>query len=138
VKVKLTHAGAKMPTRATAGAAGWDVYANEDKWVSGGLWTKVNLGFALEIPEGWCAMLIGRSGLLANNGISGQLGLIDNDYRGVISMTLVNMGLERYHIQKGHRIGQLLFTPNSQIKLKQVEALSATARGAKGFGSTGK
>jgi len=138
VKIKLTHAGAKMPTRATAGAAGWDVYANEDRWISGGLWAKISLGFALEIPDGWCALLIGRSGLMAQYGVGGQLGLIDSDYRGVVSITVVNMGLERYYVRKGHRIGQLLFMPNPQVKLTQVQTLGVTARGTKGFGSTGK
>jgi len=127
-----------MPTRATAGAAGWDVYAIEDKWIPAGLWIKINLGFALEIPKGWCALMIGRSGLLKDKGIAGQVGLIDHDYRGEIGIMLINLSAERYHIRKGHRIGQLLFMQNPEIRLKETKELLTTSRATGGFGSTGQ
>ena len=138
VKIRLTNAKTKMPTRATAGAAGWDVYAIEDKWIPAGLWIKINLGFALEIPKGWCALMIGRSGLLKDKGIAGQVGLIDHDYRGEIGIMLINLSAERYHIRKGHRIGQLLFMQNPEIRLKETKELMTTSRGTGGFGSTGQ
>jgi len=138
VKVKLTNAWAKMPTRATAGAAGWDVYAIEEKWIPAGLWIKINLGFAMEIPEGWCALLMGRSGLLRDKGIAGQPGLIDHDYRGEVGIILANLSNTRYYVRKGQRIGQLLFVSNLQVVLKSEKELSVTSRGSNGFGSTGQ
>jgi len=138
VKVKLINAWAKMPTRATAGAAGWDVYAIEDKWIPAGLWAKINLGFAIEIPEGWCALLLGRSGLLKDRGIAGQPGLIDHDYRGEIGINIVNLSATQYHVRKGHHIGQLLFVSNPKLTLRKAQELSTTNRGTSGFGSTGQ
>jgi len=138
VKIKLTNAKTKMPARATEGAAGWDVFAIEDKWIPAGLWAKINLGFALEIPKRWCALLLGRSGLLKDRGIAGQPGLIDHDYRGEIGIILTNLSAVQFHIRKGHRIGQLLFVPNPEVRLKETKELSTTNRGTGGFGSTGQ
>ena len=138
VKIKLTDVKTKMPTRATAGAAGWDVYAIEDKWIPAGLWAKINLGFALEIPKGWCALLLGRSGLLKDKGIAGQPGLIDHDYRGELGIILTNLSAEQFHVKKGHRIGQLLFVHNPELRFKETKELSTTVRGTSGFGSTGQ
>jgi len=138
VKIKKLNAWAKMPTRATEGAAGWDVYAIEDKWIPVGLWAKINLGFAIEIPEGWCALILGRSGLLKDKGIAGQPGLIDHDYRGEVGISLANISATRYHVRKGYRIGQILFVTNPKLTLRETKELSTTKRGTSGFGSTGQ
>jgi len=138
VKVKLLNEYAKQPTRATSGSAGWDVYASEGCEIPAKGWKKINLGIALEMPSQLCALLVKRSGMAAKQGVCGQEGLIDSDYRGEIGMTIKNNGDQDYTIQTGDRIGQLLFLPNIQAQVRVVGILQNTSRGKQGFGSTGR
>jgi len=138
VKIKLINAEAKMPIQATPGSAGLDVYAPKDYWIPQGKWVKIDLGFALEPPPGWCALIMGRSGLMKTKGIIGQLGLIDGDYRGEVGIVMMNHGVNHCLIKKGQRMGQLVLIPKPHITLRQVTQLGSTARGSQGFGSTGK
>jgi len=138
VKVKLLNRYAKQPTRATSGSAGWDVYASESCEIPAGGWKKINLGIALEMPSRLCALLVKRSGMAGKQGICGQEGLIDSDYRGEVGMTIKNNGDQVYIIQTGDRIGQLLFLPNIQVQMQVVKELQNTSRGKQGFGSTGR
>jgi len=138
VKVKVLNKEGKMPTQGTSGSAGWDVYASESYNLAAGEWTKINLGIGLEMPSHLCALLVKRSGMAAKQGVCGQEGLIDSDYRGELGMTFVNHGTQEYHIQAGDRVGQLLFIPKLNIYLRSTTKLQDTARGKCGFGSTGK
>jgi len=138
VKVKLVNKHGKRPTQATSGSAGWDVYASETCEIPARGWKKINLGIALEMPAQLCALLIKRSGMAAKQGVCGQEGLIENDYRGELGMTITNNGDQAYLIQAGDRIGQLLFLPKIQVYLQEVTTLQNTSRGKHGFGSTGK
>jgi len=138
VKVKLLSKDGKRPTKATSGSAGWDVYASETCDIPIGSWKKINLGIALEMPLHLCALLVKRSEMAAKQGVCGQEGLIDSDYRGELGMTIINNGNQVYHIQAGDRIGQLLFLPKVHVHLQTVETLRKTSRGIHGFGSTGK
>jgi len=138
VKVKLLNKYGKQPTQATSGSAGWDVYASEACEVPARGWKKINLRIALEMPSQLCALLVKRSGMAAKQGVCGQEGLIDSDYRGEIGMTVKNNGDQAYFIQAGDRIGQLLFLPKIQVHLQVVTTLPNTSRGKQGFGSTGR
>jgi len=138
VKIKILSSNGRLPTQGTQGAAGWDVYANENCELAVGEWKKINLGIALEMPPQLCALLVKRSGMAAKQGVFGQEGLIDSDYRGEVGMTLMNHGSQSYHVQKGDRIGQLLFLPRVSVYLRPVVTLQGTTRGKQGFGSTGK
>jgi len=138
VKVKILSKNGKLPTRGTSGSAGWDVYASETCELAAGGWKKINLGIGLEMPLHLCAMLVKRSGMAAKQGVCGQEGLIDSDYRGELGMTIINNGDQVYRVQAGDRIGQLLFLPKVHVYLQLVETLQNTSRGTHGFGSTGK
>jgi len=138
VKVKLLNKNARQPTKATGGSTGWDVYASECHKIPSRGWKKINLGIALEMPSHLCALLVKRSGMAAKQGVCGQEGLIDSDYRGEIGMTIKNNGDQEYIIQTGDRIGQLLFLPNIQVQIRLVDSLQKTSRGIQGFGSTGR
>ena len=138
VKVKLLKENGKKPTQATNGSAGWDVYASEACEIPARGWKKINLGIALEMPPQLCALLVKRSGMAAKQGICGQEGLIDSDYRGELGMTIKNNGDQVYYVQAGDRIGQLLFLPKVHVQLQTVKILQNTSRGIHGFGSTGK
>jgi len=138
VKIKVLSKYGKLPTQGTKGSAGWDVYASENCKLAAGEWKKINLGIALEMPSHLCALLVKRSGMAVKQGVCGQEGLIDGDYRGEIGMTLVNYGNQSYYVQIGDRIGQLLFLPKVNVHLQPTVTLQDTARGKRGFGSTGK
>ena len=145
VKVKKLHPDARLPLRATPGAAAADLYA-----VCGpegillparGGRAIVPTGIAIELPgPEWVALLFARSGLAVKHGLalSNGIGVIDSDYRGEIKVGLVNLGHAAYTLQPGERLAQLMVMPVAQAAFVQAEALDETDRGAGGFGSTGR
>lgn len=136
-----------LPTYETPGSAGADIRANllpEDR--DGGFTLDpmqravVPTGLRVEIPPGFEMQIRPRSGLAMKHGITlpNTPGTIDSDYRGPLGVALINLGAEPYTIRHGDRIAQMIVAPVIQVEFQVVEALSATARGAGGFGSTGK
>lgn len=99
----------------------------------------VPTGFSLSIPQGFEVQVRPRSGLAAKKGISvlNTPGTIDADYRGEIKVILINLGKEKFLIENGIRIAQMVVCPVIQAKIEETESLSKTSRGAGGFGSTG-
>ena len=98
-------------------------------------------GLAIALPDpGWVALVFARSGLGIKHGIAPAncVGVIDSDYRGEILVGLQNSSDQEYVIQPGDRIAQLIVAPVIQAKVTMVDELDETARGAGGFGSTGK
>ena len=97
-------------------------------------------GLALELPEGYEAQVRPRSGLALKHGLTclNTPGTIDADYRGEVQVLLVNLSAEPVIVRRGDRIAQLLVAPVTRAELVEVEALSDTARGSGGFGSTGR
>ena len=137
-----------LPSYETAGAAGADLRANlrpEDR--AAGLVLApmerriVPTGLRVEIPEGFEMQIRPRSGLALKHGISlpNTPGTIDSDYRGPLGVLLINLGAEPFTIAHGDRIAQAVLAPVVQAAFTLVdEALSETARGEGGFGSTGR
>ena len=146
VKIKiLPHGvGLKLPRYETQLAAGCDVRAALEKaeplTLKPGQRAMVPTGFAMAMPPGWEAQMRPRSGLAAKHGIScvNAPGTIDADYRGELKVILINHGEQDFVIQRGDRIGQIIFAPVFQAQFETVENLDETARGSGGFGSTGK
>jgi dUTP pyrophosphatase len=145
VKVRrLEHGeGLPMPAYQSKDAAGLDLVAavpvKASLVLSPGQRVVVPTGLSFELPPGTEAQVRPRSGLAAKSGITvlNAPGTIDADYRGEVSVILVNLGAEPFAIQRGDRIAQVIFAPVTQAKLVETSALSKTARGAGGFGSTG-
>lgn len=138
--MRLPHgAGLPLPTYATAGAAGMDVVSAVDVRLGPGEWVAVATGFAIAIPEGYEVQVRPRSGLALKHGVTvlNAPGTIDCDYRGEIKVVLINHGLESFDVGRGERIAQLVPAAVQYALAVEVTALSATARGEKGFGSTG-
>ena len=96
-------------------------------------------GLFMEIPEGYEGQVRPRSGLAIKNGITvlNTPGTIDSDYRGELQIILINLGDKDFEIKNGDRIAQIIVAPVTQGNFVQVEQLSVTERGEKGFGSTG-
>jgi dUTP pyrophosphatase len=134
--------GLPIPHYQTEHAAGVDVYAAVDDEVvlGAGKWKLIPTGMSVAIPEGYEGQVRPRSGLAFKHGI-GMLnapGTIDADYRGEIGVILFNFSDTPFRIQRGDRIAQLIIAKVEKAKFVAKETLSKTARGAGGFGHTGK
>jgi dUTP pyrophosphatase len=136
-----------LPAYETAGAAGADIRANlrpEDRATGLVLAPMaraiVPTGLRVEIPAGFEMQIRPRSGLAVKFGISipNAPGTIDSDYRGPLGVVLVNLGAEPFVIHHGDRIAQCVVAPVVQAGFQVVDSLGDTARGAGGFGSTGR
>ncbi|NCC07516.1 MAG: dUTP diphosphatase [Clostridia bacterium] len=144
IKIKLVRDGAQMPRYATNGAAAADlcaVCADEGITLEAGARALVPTGVAIELPSAeYAAFIYARSGLAVKRGLalSNGVGVIDSDYRGEISVGLVNLSTEPYTIQNGERIAQMCIQPVIIADFTAADDLSSTTRGAGGFGSTGK
>ncbi|MBQ5777809.1 MAG: dUTP diphosphatase [Oscillospiraceae bacterium] len=143
VKIKLLNEKAKLPTRASDGAAGYDLRACIDEPITlpkGGIFA-VPTGVAIELPsKNLVAAVCARSGLAIKYGIAlaNGVGIIDSDYRGEIKVGLINLGQEDFVINPDERIAQMLIMPVETPELTEAEELSETTRGSGGFGSTGR
>ena len=130
------------PSYATEQSAGVDLKANlaESVTLQPLQRTLVPSGLFIALPAGYEAQVRPRSGLAAKHGITvlKTPGTIDADYRGEIKVILVNLSNEPFEIVPGERIAQMVIARHEQVEWEQVEELDATARGAGGFGSTGK
>jgi dUTP pyrophosphatase len=135
---KLTEK-AKLPSKATEGAAAYDLYAVENVYIPHGETAVVSTGIALSIPEGWKGEVYSRSGL-ASKGIfvANSPGKIDSDYRGEIKVILHNTRREIVGIHAGERIAQFEINPVYTIDWEPQDVdVDETERGDGGFGSTG-
>ena len=133
----------RVPQYKTAGAAAMDLCAcmEEDVTLAPGQRMGIPTGIAIALPSpDYVALVFVRSGMGFRNGIglSNGVGVIDSDYRGEISVGLVNLSGEDYTIRPGDRIAQLMVVPVVRPVLVQAEELDETDRGAGGFGSTGR
>ncbi len=129
-----------LPTYATSGAAGLDLCSAGSHFLEPGERKLVGTGFAIALPPSCEGQIRPRSGLAARHGITvlNAPGTVDADYRGEVKVLLVNLGSEPAEIAVGDRIAQLVVAPVSRLELVEVETLPQTARGAGGFGSTGR
>ncbi len=136
-----------LPSYETPGAAGADIRANlmPGDRVAGVTLAPmqriiVPTGLRVEIPVGFEMQIRPRSGLAVRHGITvpNTPGTIDSDYRGPLGVALVNLSEQPYTVQHGERIAQLIVAPVVQAGFAVVDALSDTARGTGGFGSTGR
>jgi dUTP pyrophosphatase len=132
---------ALLPTRAHEGDAGLDLYACEAAHIGPGERWSVGTGVAVEIPAAHAGLVLPRSGLAREHGISlvNSPGLIDSGYRGEIRVLLLNNDpAETFRIAAGDRIAQLLIAPIALAEPVEATALAESARGAGGFGSSGR
>jgi dUTP pyrophosphatase len=145
VKVRhLPHAdGLPLPDYQTADAAGFDLLAavplHDPVILVPGDRALIPTGLMFELPPGSEAQVRPRSGLAAKFGVTvlNSPGTIDADYRGEVSVILINLGKEPFAVKRGERIAQMIVAPVTRVKLCKVAKLSSTKRGSGGFGSTG-
>ena len=143
VKILDERMRTMLPHYATAGAAGLDLRACIDAplTLQPGDSRLVSSGIAIHVGDpGYAAIILPRSGLGAKSGIvlGNLVGLIDSDYQGPLMVSVWNRGREPFTVQPMDRVAQLVVIPVAQVEFEVVEDFAASARGAGGFGSTGK
>ncbi|MBN9080650.1 MAG: deoxyuridine 5'-triphosphate nucleotidohydrolase [Rhizobiales bacterium 62-17] len=143
--VRLPHGeGLDLPRYQSTGAAGLDlvaaVAADEPVSLAPGQRRLVPTGLSIALPDGYEAQVRPRSGLALKNGVTvlNAPGTVDSDYRGEIGVILINLGEEPFVIARGDRIAQMVIAPVSQLEFEETSTLASSARGAGGFGSTGR
>lgn len=141
IRIKRLREGAKLPTYGTSEAAGADLYAclEDTIEIAPGETVWIPTGIALEVPKGCAGLIYARSGLSTKNGLApaNKVGVVDSDYRGEITVVLLNHSNKTQVVENGERVAQLVITPVLTPQYTEVDDLSDTARGNKGFGSTG-
>ena len=142
VNIKKLNKDAKIPAYGSEFAAGADLYACLDGEVKipAGETVVIPTGIALELPVGYAGLIYARSGLATKQGLApaNKVGVIDCDYRGEVKVALHNHSKEERTVSCGDRIAQLVITPYITAVFEEADELGDTARGAGGFGSTGK
>lgn len=140
LKVKRLHTEAQIPHYQTDGAACFDLHSVYDMAIPAGLARTIMTGLAFEIPEGHALMVYSRSGLGFNHGLRlcNSTGVVDADYRGELQVRLHNDSDRLYAVYAGERVAQAMLIKLPKVKLVEVDTLALTARGVKGFGSSGK
>ncbi|WPK27477.1 hypothetical protein PUMCH_004866 [Australozyma saopauloensis] len=139
LKVFLRSDKATVPTKGSALAAGYDIYASEDATIPGQGQGLVATDISVIVPVGTYGRVAPRSGLAVKHGISTGAGVIDADYRGEVKIVLFNHSAKDFEIKAGDRIAQLVLEKiiNADIVEITKEELDTTDRGEGGFGSTG-
>lgn len=142
IEVKIVNTSSnQLPQYESVGASGLDVKANLKEPIELGVFEVkvIPTGYFVEIPEGYEIQVRSRSGLAAKSGIIvlNSPGTIDSDYRGEIGVILINLGTQKFTINNGDRIAQLVLCPVEKIQWDNVICLGSTERNSGGFGSTG-
>ena len=142
IKVKKLNDLAKLPTRGSEYAAGYDLYAatNQILDIAPHSTIKVGTGLSFELPHGYMSLIFARSGIATKESLrpANCVGVIDSDYRGEYIVPLFNDSNEIKTVKNNERIAQLVILPYPEISFNEVDELSTTSRGENGFGSSGK
>lgn len=142
INVKKLNDFAKLPTRGSQEAAGYDLYAATKQiiWIAPHSTVKIGTGLSFELPQGTFAAIFARSGIATKHGLrpANCVGICDSDYRGEYIVALHNDTDEMQSIEPGERIAQMILLPYIEMKFSEVEELSDTMRGNGGFGSSGR
>lgn len=149
MNIKRLDSAAKLPTRGSAEAAGWDLYANSyedfntnEDWmlnIPPHTTVKIGTGIAIALPKNTFGGIYPRSGMATKQGLApaNKVGIIDSDYRGPVIVALHNHSDYMQVLHRGDRIAQLIVQPYVPVELNEVTELDETERGDGGFGSTG-
>ena len=146
MKVARLSPKAKLPVKASEGAAGYDLFASEAAVVPASAvrdgrveigHALVGTGIAVSLPPGHVGRIGSRSGLSVRHNIEVGAGWIDPDYRGEVKIEMKNFSGQDFIVEEGMRIAQLFILPFASLELEEADGLPPSARGVGGFGSTG-
>ena len=140
LKIKIKKiADAKTPAYAHKGDSGMDLYAAEEYLLRPMERKLIGTGIKIAVPHGYEAQVRPKSGLAVEHGIGhvNSIGTIDSGYRGEIKVPMINFSDKAYRIEKGKKIGQIVFAKVEEASFEEVDELDETSRNEGGFGSTG-
>lgn len=142
IKIKKLNNLAKMPSRGSSDAAGYDLYAatNYNIEIQPHTTVKIGTGLSFELPQGTFAAIFPRSGIATRRGLrpANCVGVCDSDYRGEYIVAIHNDTDQIQHIEPGERIAQMILLPFYSMNFNEVNELSDTNRGKGGFGNSGR
>ena len=138
IRIKKLHANAITPTYAHPGDVGLDLCSLEDYTLQPGERKIFSLGFTLEFPDGYAAIVKDKGSLPKNGGVHTMGGVFDAGFRGEYNVHLVNLSDKPYTFEKGDKVAQLVIIPVAHAKLVEVDTLTDSSRGTGQFGSTGR
>ena len=138
LKVKRHTDTAKLPEQALQGDLGYDVFADEDKWIEPGGFKLISTGISVHNSSYKYGFIIKDRSSVAMKGLFTHAGVIDAGYTGEIKVLFHNVSSTSIKIEKGDKIAQLVPTKVVNFELEEVDELFETKRGKNGFGSTGK
>lgn len=136
MKVKKLHPDALLPRRAHPSDSGADLFALRRTVLPPHAVTNVHTGVAVELPEGTSGIIWGKSSV-ESKGIKAMAGLVDAPYRGELIVCMYNLNDTEFVFEQGQKVAQLVVLPTLYPDFEEAQALSDTARGSGGFGSTG-
>jgi len=137
IKIKRIDKEIELPRYSRKGDAALDIRSAEDCTIKPLERKIVKSGVALELPEGYAGLVWDRGGIAAKHGIHTMAGVLDSNYRGELMIVLKNLSEKDFEIKKGDRIAQLLIQPVIKADVEEVDELSESNRGDKGFSSSG-
>ena len=128
-----------LPKYAHEEDAGMDIFSIEEKVIEPFSWAQIRAGFSMELPHGYEAQVRSKSGLALKNGlfVLNSPGTIDENYRGEVSVMLMNLSKNEYVVEKNQKVAQMVINKVEHFECLETNELSATSRGEGGFGSTG-
>lgn len=139
LNVAKTHPEARLPEYSGyADDAAFDLYTTEDVEVAPNAPVQIPTGIAMEIPTGYVGLIWDKSGLSHTYALKTLGGVIDSGYRGEVKVGMINLGSTSHFFKKGEKIAQMLIQQKEIATITEVDQLSDTERGNKGFGSSGK
>ena len=138
LKVKKHTDTAKLPEQALQGDLGYDVFADEDKWIEPGGFKLISTGISVHNSSYKYGFIIKDRSSIAMKGLFTHAGVIDAGYTGEIKVLFHNVSSTSIKIEKGDKIAQLVPTKVVNFEVEEVDELFETKRGKNGFGSTGK
>ncbi len=138
LKVKKLDKNAKLPVYAKEGDAACDLFALDNVEIKPGERVQVGTGIAVEFPEGYFGAIWDKSGLSHKHGLKTLGGVVDSGYRGEVMVGMINLSNEKYTIEAGHKVAQMILQKREYTNIVESDTLSDSARGDSGFGSSGK
>ena len=127
----------EKPKKAYVNSAGYDLFADESVDIFSNSRTVISTGLRLQIPKGYYGEICPRSGLALRNGVVAFNGTVDSGYFGIVYVLLFNFSSEKFSVEKGNRIAQMIFKKCENVSFSFENLIFDSERGVKGFGSSG-
>ena len=127
----------EKPKRAYVNSEGYDLFADESIEVLPNSRAVISTGLRMQVPKGYCGQISSRSGLALKNGVIAFNGTIDSGYFGVVCILLFNFSFEKFVVEKGNRVAQIIFKKCESVSFSFEDLNFDSERGVKGFGSSG-